>query len=164
MFIVTKTYRTGLLKEEKKKGSGDFCFDYLEANVIWREVQGQNLLWEKPDMPGRVLLCRLQNRLYSEVPSGTAAGILLLWILSFLDYYLSVYQIAHGAIELNPVLAPFFNNHHYIKALITKMFLTFPGVCILSIFYNKPVGRRALPLLVVVYGGIFVYHILNLIM
>ena len=115
-------------------------------------------------MPGRVLLCRLQDRLYGEIPPGTAAGILLLWILSFLDYYLTVYQIAHGAIELNPLLAPFFNNHRYITALIAKIFLTFPCICILSIFWNRPAARTALPLVIIVYTLVLVYHVLNLTM
>ena len=159
------------MERGEEKGSGMFTSNRLNfvsiamaRNVISRKIQGQRFLWGRPDMPGRILLCRLQDRLYSEMPSATAAGILLLWILSFLDYYLSVYQIACGAMELNPVLAPFFNNHHYVKALIVKMLLTFPGICILSIFYNRPAGRKALPLLIVVYGGLLVYHVLNLIM
>ena len=168
LLLLELQYRPLVRGEEKRFRnvcieSGEFSFDSLDRNAFSRKVQDQRFLWGRPDMPGRVLLCRLQNRLYSEVPRGTAAGILLLWIMAFLDYYLTVYQIAHGAVELNPLLAPFFNNHHYIEALAAKMFLTFPGICILSIFYSRPVGRRALPLLIVVYGGLLVYHVLNLI-
>ncbi len=114
-------------------------------------------------MSGRVLIFRLQSRLFEEIPFGTAAGIVLLWILSFLDYYLTVYQVSMGAIEINPLLAPFFNNHHYLAALAIKMVLTFPGICILSLFYNRPTVTRGLPGVVLVYAGVLVYHGLNLI-
>ncbi len=116
------------------------------------------------NMPGRVLLLRFQTSLNSEIPFGTSAGILLLWFMSFLDYYFTVYEIANGAVELNPFLAPFFNNHQYLEALTVKLILTFPGICALSFFYKRPVVRFALFVVLVVYTILLVYHILNLIM
>ncbi len=113
-------------------------------------------------MPGRILLCRFHDRLHSEVPPRTAAGILVLWVLSLLDYYLTLFQTARGILELNPVLAPFFNNNQYIMALVAKMLLTFPGICILSIYYKRPSAKAALPLVIVVYAVLLVYHLLNL--
>ena len=97
-----------------------------------------------------------------EVPMAIATWILLLWVLSFFDYYLTVYQVSMGAVEINPILAPLFNNHRYTAALAVKMLLTFPGICVLSLFYNRPAARRALPLVVLVYVGLLVYHVLNL--
>ncbi len=97
-----------------------------------------------------------------EVPLGIAAWILLLWVLSFFDYYLTVYQVCMGAVEINPILAPLFNSHRYMAALAVKMLLTFPGICILSLYHNRPAASRALPLVVLVYIGLLVYHVLNL--
>lgn len=113
-------------------------------------------------MSGRILACQIQDKLTKEVPFNIAITILFIWLASFFDYYLTVYQIGIGAIEINPILAPFFNAHHYIEALIVKMVLTFPGVCILSIFYQKRVVSRALPLVVLVYVCLLAYHAINL--
>ena len=123
---------------------------------------GPALIAGRKNMPGQVLFLRIQDRLHAAVPSRIAAGILFIWLSSLFDYYLTVYQVAHGAIELNPLLAPFFNNHQYLLALATKMFLTFPGICILSVFYNRPAAKRTFPMIIVVYSVLLVYHAINL--
>ena len=113
-------------------------------------------------MPGRILILRACDRLYNEIPCNTAMAIIFVWLASFFDYYLTVYEVNSGAVELNPLLAPFFNSHLFVKALVLKVFLTFPGICILSVFYRRQTVRRALPVVVIVYLCILVYHAVNL--
>ena len=115
-------------------------------------------------MSSRVLAVRLKNVFYVDIPATIAGAIIFIWIASFADYFLTVFQVVHGGIELNPLLAPFFHNLEYEKALLVKTALTFPGICILAIFYRHSIAMKATFVIFVVYACLLVYHALNILL
>ncbi len=115
-------------------------------------------------MSGRVLAVRLRKVFHVDVPVTIAGAIIFIWIASFADYFLTVFQLAQGGVELNPILAPFFHRLEYEKALFLKTALTFPGICILSIFYKHSIAMKATFVILVVYASLLVYHALNILL
>ena len=115
-------------------------------------------------MSNHVLASRIKNIFYADIPASAAFAILFIWTASFVDYFLTAFQICHGGLELNPVLAPYFHNLQYEKALLVKTGLTFPGICVLSIFYRHPIAIRAMDIIVVVYVCLLVYHVFNILL
>ncbi len=115
-------------------------------------------------MSSQVLASRIKNIFCVDIPMPAALAILFIWIASFADYYLTVFQVYHGGLELNPVLAPYFHNLQYEKALLVKTALTFPGICVLSVFYKHPAAMRAISMILVVYVCLLVYHALNILL
>ncbi|NPA94390.1 MAG: hypothetical protein GXO58_03065 [Thermodesulfobacteria bacterium] len=115
-------------------------------------------------MSSHVSASRIKNIFCSDIPASAAFAILFIWTASFADYFLTTFQICHGGLELNPVLAPYFHNFEYEKALLVKTALTFPGICVLSVFYRHPVAIRAMGVIVVVYVCLLVYHALNILL
>lgn len=113
-------------------------------------------------MPERALVSQFRSVFYVDVPISTALAILFIWIASFADYFLTLFQVARGGLELNPILAPFFHNLEYEKALIVKTVLTLPGICILAVFYKHSIAVRATSIILVVYSCLLVYHALNI--
>ena len=114
-------------------------------------------------MSGPAIAARVKDVFVADVPPQAAAAIIFIWIASFLDYYLTVFQVAHGGLELNPILAPFFHHLEYQKALLVKTALTFPGICVLSAFFRHAIAMRAIYGILVVYACLLVYHAFNII-
>ncbi len=115
-------------------------------------------------MSGQVLVCRARNIFHIDIPTTTALAILFIWTASFADYFLTVFQISRGYLELNPILAPFFHSLQYEKALLVKTSLTFPGICILSACCRHPVAMKAISAILVVYVCLLVYHGINILL
>ncbi len=113
-------------------------------------------------MSSRVLAVRFRNVFYVDVPATVAGAIIFIWIASFADYFLTVFQVARGGLELNPILAHFFHNLEYEKAFFVKTALTFPGICILSVFYRYSIAVKATFAILLVYVCLLVYHALNI--
>ncbi len=113
-------------------------------------------------MSNHALVTRVKDVFFVDVPLQAAVAIIFIWIASFLDYYLTVFQVARGGLELNPILAPFFHHLEYQKALFIKTALTFPGICVLSVFYRRAIAMRAIYCILVVYASLLVYHAINI--
>ncbi|RUM89499.1 MAG: hypothetical protein DSZ23_03180 [Thermodesulfatator sp.] len=126
--------------------------------------KGLSLNWQPRDRLKQEVLVRIQARLKENIPFEITLGIVSLWILSFVDYYFTVYHVSQGARELNPLLASFFNHHDYLGALLLKTVLTLPGIFLIAFFYKRAWVQRALFLVVIVYILLFVYHVLNFIL
>ena len=106
---------------------------------------------------------RLKDFFAINISPQAAWAIIFIWIASFLDHYLTVFQVANGGLELNPILAPFFHQFEYQKALLLKTALTFPGICLLSAFFRHATAMRAIYGILVVYACLLVYHAFNII-
>ncbi len=110
----------------------------------------------------RIIAFDPTSKMWMEIPLSWLTVLFFIWISSLLDYFLTLLQIFHGIMELNPILAPFFHSDQYILAFFVKMGLTFVGILLLSILYKSPLAKKAGYFLSIVYSCLLVYHILNL--
>ncbi len=98
-------------------------------------------------------------RLNSPLDPIEVAFFSFIFIASLLDFGFTCYHLAHGATELNPLLAPFFNSGHFMEAFWIKTGLTASGLAILRLFSGKKLVRQALFFLSFVYTGLIYYHL-----